>query len=71
MSNHFKFLGFIIQKDGEINRDVNHKIQVGWLKWRSETGDYCDSNIPLWLKRKLYQTAIKPADVKRGPYSVV
>ena len=26
MSSHFKYLGSIIQKDGEINSDVNHKI---------------------------------------------
>ena len=28
----FKYLGLIIQKDGEIDGDVNHKIKVGWLK---------------------------------------
>ena len=32
MSSHFKYLSSIIQKDGEINSDVNHRIQVGWLK---------------------------------------
>ena len=36
-SNNFKYLGSIIQKDGEINSDVNHRIQAGWLKWRSTT----------------------------------
>ena len=29
MSSHFKYLGSIIQKDGEIDSDVNHKIQAG------------------------------------------
>ena len=32
MSSHFKYLGSIIQKDGEIDSDVNHRIQAGWLK---------------------------------------
>jgi len=32
MISHFKYLGSIIQKDGEINSDANHRIQVGWLK---------------------------------------
>ena len=32
MSNHFKYLDSIIQKDGEIDSDVNHRIQAGWLK---------------------------------------
>jgi len=60
MSNHFKYLGFIIQKDGEIDSNVNHRIQAGWLKWRSATGVLCDRNIPLWLKGKFYRTDIRP-----------
>jgi len=60
MSSHFKYLGFIIQKDGEFNSDVNHKIQAGWLKWRSATRVLCDRNILLWLMKKFYQTAIRP-----------
>ena len=28
----FKYLGSIIQNDGEIDGDVNKKIKVGWLK---------------------------------------
>ena len=47
MSSHFKYLGSIIQKDGEIISDVKHRIQVGWLKWRSATGVLCDRNILL------------------------
>jgi len=47
MSSHFKYLGSIIQKDREINSDVNYRIQVGWLKWRSVTGVLCDRNISL------------------------
>ena len=49
MSSHFKYLG---SKDGEINSDVNHRIQAGWLKWRSAIGVLCDRKIPLWLKGK-------------------
>ena len=37
MSSYFKYLGSIIEKDGEINSGVNHRIQAGWLKWRSAT----------------------------------
>ena len=29
----YKYLGLIIQRDGEIDGDVNHRIQAGWLKW--------------------------------------
>jgi hypothetical protein len=37
----FKYLGFIVQKDGEIKADVNHRIQVGWLKWRRASCVLC------------------------------
>jgi len=55
MISHFKYLGSIVQKDGEIDSDV-----AGWLKWRSATRVLCDRNILLWLKEKFYQTAIRP-----------
>jgi hypothetical protein len=29
----FRYLGSMLQKDGDINEDVSHKIKVGWLKW--------------------------------------
>ena len=61
MSSHFKYLGSIIQKDVEIDSDVNHRIQAGWLKWRSAIGVLYDRNIPLWLKEKFYRTAIRSA----------
>jgi len=47
MSSHFKYLGSIMQKDGEINSDVNHRIQADWLKWRNAPGVLCDRNILL------------------------
>ena len=50
MSSYFKYLNSIIQKDEEINSDVNHRIQTGWLKWRSAAGVLCDCNVLLWLK---------------------
>ena len=50
-----------LRDHGEINSDVNNRIQAGWLKWRSATGVLCDRNIPLLLKRKFYRTAIRSA----------
>jgi len=60
MNSHFKYLSSIIQKDGVINSDVNHRIQASWLKWRSAIGVLCDCNILLWLEEKLYRTDIRP-----------
>ena len=35
----FKYLGSIIQKDCEVDDDVNNRFQAGWFKWRKATGD--------------------------------
>ena len=60
-SDRFRYLGSIMSNDGEIADDVNHRIQVGWLKWRSATGVLCDRRVPTNLKGKFYRTAIRPA----------
>ena len=28
----FRYLGSLIQKSGEIDEDINHRIKVGWKK---------------------------------------
>ncbi|KAK9140212.1 hypothetical protein Scep_009893 [Stephania cephalantha] len=59
--NHFRYLGSIIQNDGNIENDVTHRIQAGWKKWRSATVVICDRNVPTKLKGKFYRTAIRLA----------
>ncbi|KAH1206127.1 Craniofacial development protein 2 [Glycine max] len=49
------------QDDGEIEGDVNHRIQAGWMKWRKASGVLCDAKVPIKLKGKFYRTAIRPA----------
>ncbi|KAH1210522.1 LINE-1 retrotransposable element ORF2 protein [Glycine max] len=57
----FKYLGSVIQDDGQIEGDVNHRIQAGWMKWRKASGVLCDAKVPIKLKGKFYRTAIRPA----------
>ncbi|KAK9755495.1 hypothetical protein RND81_01G029500 [Saponaria officinalis] len=57
----FRYLGSIIQKDGELDGDVAHRIKAGWLKWKSVTEFLCDKDMPHRLKEKFYRTAIRPA----------
>jgi hypothetical protein len=40
--NTFHYLGSMLQKDGDIDEDVSHKIKAGWLKWRQASGVLCD-----------------------------
>ncbi|KAH1221829.1 Craniofacial development protein 2 [Glycine soja] len=49
------------QDDGEIDGDVNHRIQAGWMKWRKASGVLCDAKVPIKLKGKFYRTAVRPA----------
>jgi hypothetical protein len=30
----FLYLGLMLQKNGDIDEDVSHRIKAGWLKWR-------------------------------------
>ncbi|XP_019257170.1 PREDICTED: uncharacterized protein LOC109235491 [Nicotiana attenuata] len=47
----FKYLGSIIQGNGEIDEYVTHRIEEGWMKWRLASSVLCDKNVPLRLKR--------------------
>ena len=57
----FRYLGLKLQKDGNIDEDVRHRISAGWLKWRQASGILCDRRVPQKLKGKFYRTAIRPA----------
>ena len=57
----FRYLGSMLQSNGEIDEDVSHRIKAGWMKWRQATGILCDNKVPQKLKGKFYRTAIRPA----------
>ena len=57
----FRYLGSIIQANGEIDEDINQRIKVGWQKWRNASGVLCDMRIPLRLKGKVYRMIVRPA----------
>jgi hypothetical protein len=57
----FHYLGSMLQKNGDIDNDVSHRIKAGWLKWRQASSVLCDPKVPLKLKGKLYRTAIRSA----------
>ncbi|KAM1198496.1 hypothetical protein ACFX2G_010044 [Malus domestica] len=53
--------GSILQENGELDGDLNHRIQAGWMKCKSASGVLCDRRRPLKLKGKFYRTTIRPA----------
>jgi hypothetical protein len=38
----FRYLGSMLQKDGDIDEDVNHQIKAEWIKWFQASGIICD-----------------------------
>ena len=60
-SDSFLYLGSIISKDGEIDKDVEHRIKAEWLKWRLAYGVLCERRMPTRLKGKFYRTTIRSA----------
>ena len=42
----FQYLGSMLQRDGDIDEDVSHKIKAGWMKWRQASGVLCDKRVP-------------------------
>jgi hypothetical protein len=51
----------MLQKNGDIDENVSHRIKAGWLKWRQDSGVLYDTRVPLKLKGKFYRIAIRPA----------
>jgi hypothetical protein len=61
MNDTFRYLGSMLQSEGEINENVSHRIRAGWVKWRQTSCVLCDKKVPNKLKDKFYRTAIRPA----------
>jgi len=62
----FWYLGSMLQKDGDIDEDVRHKISAGWLKWHQASGVLCDRRVSQKLKGKFYRTTIHPVMLYGG-----
>jgi hypothetical protein len=56
----FRYLGSMLQKDGDIDEDLNHRIKASWLKWHQASDVLCDPSVSLKLKGKFYRIAIRP-----------
>jgi hypothetical protein len=50
----------MLQRDGDIDEDVSHRIKAGWMKWCQAFGILCDEKVSQKLKDMFYRTAIQP-----------
>jgi hypothetical protein len=57
----FLYMGLMLQKNGDIDEDVSHRIKTDWLKWCEASGILCDPRVPLKIKDKFYRTVIRSA----------
>ena len=49
-----------VEEGGELDREVECKVQAGWCKWREASGILCDKRMPMKLKGKYYCTVVRP-----------
>ena len=38
----FRYLGSMLQRDGDIDEDVSHRIKARWMKWCQASGVLCN-----------------------------
>ena len=55
----FRYLGSIIQQNGDIDEDINQCIKVGWQKWKYALGVLCDKRMLVGLKGKVYHMIVR------------
>ena len=57
---NFRYLGSTLADDGELDKEVCARTQVGWSKWKEASGVLFDKGIPEMVKGKLYATMVRP-----------
>ena len=57
----YKYLGAYVKEGGELDTEVEKKVESGWCRWREASGVLCDKRMPLKLKGKYYSTVVGPA----------
>ena len=59
--NTFKYLGETLAENGDLYAEMTPRIQPGWTNWNRVSEIRCDERISLWIKGKVYKTAVRPA----------
>ena len=56
-----RYLGLMLAEDGELNAEVDLRIQAVWKNWRKLSGVLCDRRLSSRLKGMIFKTVVKPA----------
>jgi hypothetical protein len=57
----FRYLGSMLQRDGNIYEDVSHRIKAGWMKWCQTSDVLYDKRVPQKLKGLFYRATSRLA----------
>ena len=57
----FKYLGNILQSDGDMNTEVNNSTPCGWNNWGKMAGVQCDKRVPPHVTGKIHNMIVQPA----------
>ena len=57
----FKYLGSVVQDDGDLDGEMTNRIKAGWGNWKKYQGFLCDPRVPLTLKGRIQKQVVRPA----------
>ncbi|KAI5739102.1 hypothetical protein M8J77_015025 [Diaphorina citri] len=46
----FKYLGSVVDKEGELDCEIAHRVSAAWMNWKKMTGVLCDKRMSLKMK---------------------
>ena len=55
----FTYLGYIVNRDGGVERAVRGRVALAWLKWRETAGLLCTRILPLRNRSSIYEACIR------------
>ena len=57
----FRYLGSTLAEDGELNAEVDLRIQASLKNWRKLSGVLCGRRLSSRLKGMIFKTVVRPA----------